>query len=556
MKKAWVLTKLYINSLYGFSGFINDLKMDRKSALKKLAFIILIIVSLSGSVGLFVAFNVKAFDLLKPMNQQGLVITLGVIMASLITLVFGIIGTIANYFVEKEGDIILAMPIKGWQILFSKYFSSYVYEAILSIIIMATGFVVYGIKSGSGLLFYIICIITSAIIPLIPLTLCYFIVIPLMRAGSILRKKDFTMIMTGVIAIAFAVGIQYLSQSMVKISQNPNAMIQRLTAPNGLVALAGKIYYPSVWATYGIVDYTSLKGIVNLLLFVFVSVAVVALLILSMKEVYATSIVGSQEVSKGRKFSEKELRSRLKGRSMLSSLLDREIKLMNREPIYMLNGPLVILIMPIILGFMFYLQKGELMKSVNEVLKLTNANYYLTMGTAGLAVFLGVSVNITSTCISREGKTFEMLKGMPIEPEKYLLSKLLHGLIFGVIGDVVCVIMGQAIFKIGYSNMMIAFFMAIFVMLPILIGGIIIELAYPKLLWDNPQKAMKQNFNGVIVILGAMGIVALLGYITFQYIKTPSYGYTIFTVVPIIISVLLYRLLIGYGCKRFYDIEL
>lgn len=556
MKKAWVLTKLYINSLYGFSGFISDFKMNKKSAFKKLAFIVLIIISLSGSVGLFVAFNAKMFDLLKPINQQDLVITLAVIIASLLTLVFGLIGTITNYFVEKEGDIILSMPFKGWHILFSKYFSSYVYEAILSLFIMATGFIVYGIKSSSGPLFYIICVVISLAIPLIPLTIGYFIIIPLMRAGSILRKKDFTMVMTGVIAIIFAVGIQYLSQSMVKISADPTTMIQKLTSPNGMVSVAAKIYYPSKWATYGITDYSNLHGLVNMLVFIGISIGIVALLIISMNGLYATSIIGSQEVSKNKKLNEGELRSKLKGRRQLNALIDREIKLMNREPIYFLNGPLVILIMPIILGFMFYLQKGELVKSIDEVLKLTNANYYLTLGTAGLAVFLGISVNITSTCISREGKTYELLKSMPIDPQKYLLSKLIHGLIFGVIASVLSVAIGQIVFGIGYASMTMAFVISILVMLPILIAGMLLEIAYPKLLWDSPQKAMKQNLNGVILILGAMCVIPLLGYITFEFIKTPSYGYTIFTIIPLICTVLLYKVLMNYGQKRFYDIEL
>jgi ABC-2 type transport system permease protein len=555
MKKAWVLSKLYINSLYGFSGFIYDLKLNKKAAIKKIAFIILIALAFSSTVGMFVFFNAKMYDILKPINQQRIVITLSIIIASILTLVFGIIGAIATYFVEKEGDLILSMPLKPWHILTAKFSSNYVYEAIISFFIMATGFIVYGIKSGAGPYFYLTCLITTAFIPLIPLVVGYLIVIPLMRAGSVFRKKDFTMIMTGVIAIIFAFGIQYLMQTMVKVSADPSVMLEKLTSPNGLVSIAGKIYYPSLWATYGIVDGLSASGIVNLLVYIVISFMVFALLITSMSNIYAESIVGSQEVTKSKKYTQGQLKEKLKSKSIFSTLINREIRLMNREPVYLINGPLIILFIPAIFAFVFFLQKGELSKAFGSIGNIENAAYYITLAIAGVSVFLGTAVNITSTCISREGKAFDLLKSMPVEPKKIIAAKLIHGLIFGALASLMCIMIGFFAFKISFVNLLLAFIKAILVMLPILIAGILIELSWPKLLWDNPQKAMKQNLNGVIIILGSMCVVPLMGYLVFTFLKTPALGYTVLIIIPLIISVTLYKLLMKYGDSRYYDIE-
>lgn len=556
MKKAWVLSKLYINSLYGVSGFINDLKVNRKAAIKKILFAILIAFAFSGTVGMIVALNIKVYDVLKPINQQGIVITLSIIMASLLTLVFGVIGTIATYFVEKEGDIILSMPIKPWHILTAKFSSNYIYEAIIGSLIMATGVIVYGVKSGEGIIFYLVSIIVAVFLPLIPLTLGYFLVIPLMRAGSILRKKDFTMIMTGVIAIIFAFGIQYLTQSMVKISSNPQRMVEMLTAHNGLVSIAGKIYYPSVWATYGIVNSSSLNGLINLIIFIGISFSIVVILISAMSNIYASSIVGSQEVRKSKKYTEGELRGKLKGQGMFFTLLNREIKLMNREPVFFLNGPLVILLMPAILGFVFFLQKEEMSRSFGSILNINNSAYYITLIIAGISVFLGISVNITSTCISREGKAFDLLKSMPIKPQKYITAKLIHGLIFGALAAIICSGIGMFALNVSLVNGIIAIVIALLLMTPILIFGIFLELMSPKLLWDNPQKAMKQNMNGLIIVFGGMFIIPLVGFLTYKYLDVPLYGYSILTLIPLILSVVLYKALIKYGTKRFYEIEM
>lgn len=556
MKKAWSLTKLFINSLYGFSGIVSDLKLAKKSAIKKLAFVILIMMSFSGSVALFVAFNAKMYDLLQPIGLQSLVITLAVILASMLTLVFGLVGTIANYFVEREGDIILSMPLKGWQLLFAKYVSTYVYEGIVSLAVMATGFIVYGVKSGSGPLFYIASVVISLIIPVIPLTIGYFIIIPLMRAGSILRKKDFTMIFTGIIAICFAVGIQYVTQTMVKLTNNSAEMVQKLASKDGIISVVSKVYYPSKWATYGITDFTSTHGFLDFLLFVALSLGIVVVMIITMKHLYETSIVGSQEVTKSRKFNDHELKEKLSGKGQFSALIDREIKLVNREPIYFLNGPLVIILVPLIFGVMIVLQKGELMKTIEQVMKMHNANYYMTLGTAAFAVFLGVSVNLTSTCISREGKAFEILKSMPINPSKYIWAKLSHGMIFAAIAAVLSTAISQYAFHIGLVHVALALMVSILVSMPLLLCGILLELAYPKLIWDNPQKAMKQNMNGVVIILGTMALVGLLGYLMFNFVKTPVNGFAMLITISLVLSILLYQWTMKVGTKRFYSIEL
>jgi ABC-2 type transport system permease protein len=556
MKKAWVLSKLYINSLYGINNFIHDIKSNKKAALKTVGLIVLIVLSLSGTVGMFIGLNIKLFDALKKVNQQGIIITMSVITSSIITLVFGMIGIVATYFVEKEGDLILSMPIKAWQILVAKFASNYVYEAILSTVIMATGFMVYGIKSGSSPFYYIICIIVSFAVPLIPMTIGYLVVIPLMRAGSILRKKDFTMIMSGVMAMIFAFGIQYLSQIMIKVESNPAEIISKLSSKDGLVSFAGKIYFPSIWATYGITDYTSIKGIVNLIIFAGISILVVGLLITLMSGVYATSIEGSQEVTKRKKFTSNEFKQNLKRKSKFSALLAREIKMMNREPVYFLNGPLIIFIMPAILGFAFFMQKSDLSKELEKITTLNNSQFYTTLMVAAFSVFLGVTVNITSTCISREGKAFEVIKALPIETKEYLNAKLAHGLLFGIIASLMCSVLGWYIFKMEFANILLAFMIGMLVMLPILISGIILELSWPKLIWDNPQKAMKQNLNGMIIVLGIMFVLPLLGFLIFKFVSNPLLGYVILTLFPVALSIVLYKALLDYGEKRFLDIEI
>lgn len=65
MSKGLSLAKIYINSTYGLSRFIRDLKYNKKNAVKTIGFILLIIFSLSGMFGMYLYFNIKMYDLLK-----------------------------------------------------------------------------------------------------------------------------------------------------------------------------------------------------------------------------------------------------------------------------------------------------------------------------------------------------------------------------------------------------------------------------------------------------------------------------------------------------------
>ncbi|TDT62360.1 putative ABC transporter permease subunit [Fonticella tunisiensis] len=557
MKKAWALTKIYINSLYGISGFINSFKTNKKSAFKTIALILLILIGLLGTASAFIIYNIQLYDILRPINQQGIIISNSFIFAAMFTLIFGIVGIIATYFVDKEGDIILSMPLKPWNLLFAKFFTSYLYEAVLSLIIMATGVIVYGVKSGEGLLFYIISFIVSLLIPVIPLVVSYIVIIPLMKVANFLKKKDVVMIISGFIGALFGVVIQLSFQdTMMKMNKNPEVLREIFTFQNGMVSIASRIYPPSTWGTYAIIDISSTRGFTGLMLLLLTAAVAVILLHCFMSEMYLRSLIGSTEVRKSeRKMTEKELKMGLRRRNILTSLLLREIRLMNREPIFFLNGPFVIFLIPAILGAMLFIQRDVIAAQLGTILRYNTSSYYSTLIVAGMGAFLGSMSSIASSAISREGKAFMYLKSMPIEPVKYINAKLLHAGIFGVMAGFITCAIGYFLMGVTIGGLMLAFIISQLLMLPSFICGLLLELTWPKLIWDNPQKAVKQNINVVIIIFG--GMIFLYGTAAAVYflLKTPIYGYLVLTIVLAVINVVLYACLISYGRKRFYEIE-
>lgn len=539
MSKALSLAKIYISSTYGIKRFFRNLKYNKKDAFKSAGLFFLILFSLSSFFGMMLYSYIRIYDFLEKIGQQGLIVTISIIIASFFTFILGMITVITGYFMNQEGDIILSLPLRKKDILFAKYINSYITELIASIVVMGIGLGVYGIKSNEGILFYFTLIVSSLLVPIIPLVLCYFIVIPLMKIGNLTKKKDLLMILSGLLVLPFAIGYQYLINNVL-VNNNHQYLMGILTKQNGLIDVFGKFYYPSILLSKGILGYSTLKGILYIITFLVLSIAFVYLLLILMSGVYYSSIIGSNEINKkNKKLNNNDKMFKKKG--IISTLLLREIRLMNREPIYLLNGPVVIFLLPVMMYFVLLFNK-ESMREIS--IMLSNRDVIKFAGIYGglIILFLGISTSITSTCISREGKSFYFLKSLPIKKEQLILAKFIHGAIFGAIaGIIVCSLM--AYFKIPIISIIIAFLIGNLLLFDFYIIGIIIDLKWPKLNWDSPQKAMKQNINPVISILLSMG-VAGASFAIISKIKTSVYSVEAFYIgISIIILIILYNYL-------------
>ncbi|MCX7903684.1 MAG: hypothetical protein N2486_04140 [Caloramator sp.] len=557
MNKAFSTIKFYVNSVFGFSGLFRDLKYDKKKAVKTLGLIILILFSFSGLITMFTAFNIKMYDLLKPINQQGLVVLNTVIISTAFTFFLGILTVIATYFLNQEGDIILSLPLKPWNLFIAKFAISYLSEALFAFVIMATGIIVYGVKNGEGVLYYINSLLITLTIPIIPLVIGYFLITPTMKFGKLLKKKDFIMYISGFLAIGIGVIFQYLTNQMANFDKNPEFIMQKLTAPNGLIDSTSKLYYPAVIAAKAIINNGKLESFIYLIIFIAIALCALILLLFTMSNIYYDTLIGSTEVQKSTKrMDEKQLKKTTKKRNLLITLVDRELKLMNREPVYFINGPMVIFLLPIIMGASIYFQKNTFLFDIKKVMNHPDFSYYLNLISIGVIIFLGASTSIAATCISREGRAFEIIKSLPINPKLYITAKIIHGLVFGILAAAIILIMDLALFKIGIISLLIILITSIILLTMIFIIEIFAELKWPKLNWDNPQKAIKQNINGVVGILGTMGFVAIFGAIIVRLNLKSNWLYIALILIPLIISSILYQKLLSYVDKRFYEIEI
>jgi ABC-2 type transport system permease protein len=550
------LALLYVKSTFSLSLPTRKELKKPKTLFKTIGIGIGILFLIADISVIFVMMNLSMYNGLKPAGMQGLMLLNAATTASILVFVLAFMLALSMFSMSGIESGFLVLPFTARELLAAKMFLVYVSEALAGIFLLAIAMAIYGIKESPSFLFYINGILTAMILPLAPTAISYLILIPMMNASKRFRNKNFILYVGGFLGMLFALGFNFYIQSMTAKAMNPS-QLALLANPDSLVSRIGQSWIPSWLAWKALADASKLSGVLavlaNLAIGLGCCVAVVALL----GKPYVKSLQAFNEST----FSRRKLPgSSMAGGSifarkpLMRALVAREIKLMNREPMYLLNGPFVVILMPLILAIVFVAQKNALSGAMKDLAPLVaGPGGYLIP--AGFGAFLGSSTSIACTAVSRDAKALSWMKALPVAPLRYFLAKLIHAELFSVFGGLVGCVAGGILLGIGGLDLLLGFGLALLFATVFNMGGLWLETAFPRLRWDNPIAAMKQNPNAVIAILGAMGLLGGMAFLAFQ-ISLPRYAYAaafaVLFAVPMVLWVMFYP---RYAARRYGEME-
>ncbi len=516
MKAFLSLTRLYLGSVYGLSFPKGKARPTLKQVAKTVGIVLLAAYMAAAFGAMFVLMNMAQYDALAPLGLQGMLILNAVITATMMTFVFGFLMALSTYWLNEAEDHLHALPIGPRSLLGAKLAMVWVSEAAVSLFVLGIAMVVYGIKAAPPAAFYVHGVLAALAVPLAPLALSYLVIILLMRVGRFLRNKNTLMLIGGIFGLVMALGFNILYQGMVVKLQDPAWVIENLGNPDAILARLGTAWPPSLFAyramSAPLAGSSALWTLANLAL----GLGAAALVVSALGPTFVASLRGFGE----RRFKRLEhadsfLATRLVAKPAFLTLFRREFVLMNREPMYLLNGPFIVVLMPLILGIMFVVQKDALAEEFGFLGALTGGSAGMLIA-AGAAAFLGAGTSIACTAVSRDAKMLAGVKALPVSPAAYFLAKLAHAEVFGVFGAVVGAgIVGYAL-KLGAGAALLGGLVGLSFSTLVNLAGLYLDMAMPKLRWENPISALKQNINSVVVLLGAMALIGGLGYLSTQ----------------------------------------
>lgn len=558
MSNYIALTKILLkNSLTSFTNNKKGKKNNNK--LKNMVIPAIVLVSLLPLAGAIGAAVWAAYPIFKEIGQEGLIFASGLMMVSMMIFFFGIFYVMNIFYFSKDVESMLSLPLRPSTIMAAKFTVTMLYEYLTEFLFLAPVLVAFGIVSKAGVIYYLYSIIGFLILPVIPLIYAGIINMVLMRFTNITRNRDQFRIIGGVVAMLVAIFVNIKSQSFFSSFSDPEQIKAMLAqGDNSLIGFISGIFPANKLFAIALVNSANIKGLVNILLYVAISILFTALFLTIGETFYFKGLVGISETkSKRKKLTTEQFDRSVVKSSIIKSYTIKELKLLIRTPVYFINCVLMNFIWPLFL-FIPFLTSSESGLGISEIQDFAKSGSYegIILAVAFAAILFASGTNgVTSTAISREGTNIFIAKYIAVSYHDQIMAKIISGVILGLVAMLSMLV--AAIFILLPPIHLILFIMITGVggVLFTSFLGILIDLNFPKLHWDNEQKAVKQNMNLMfsILISTVVAAVVVVPVIIFQLNVWIVFGALI--LIFVFADAVLYGLIKSAGVNLFEKIE-
>jgi len=522
MAKFLALLKILLINTLGISAIRSKARKNRLAYLKIVGLGLIIVLGIAPTIAFYSKLLWEGYDLLAPIGQAGAIITLGLVMVSSMIFFFGIFYVINLFYLAGDAQSLLALPLRGWQVLGARFMVVLCYEYFTELPFLLPPLIIFGIKSGASPLYWIYSLLGFLLIPLLPLGLATIPTVILMRFANLGRSKDLLKILGGLIAVVLAIGLQFVFQKLGPNAADPAFLQNLLTDPNGLMNLISGVFPSTKYLGLALINANNAVGLINLLLFTSLSFAAVFLAWAVGDKLYFKGLVGSTETTARRKkLTNSDYKRLVIGSPALLSYCKKEIRLLIRTPIYFINCVLTNILVPVVLIIPFWLQSRNETGPMpwEDLLSTQDGLVILMAAITGVAVFLTATNAISATSLSREGKEFFISKYIPLSFQKQIQAKLISAYIFGGLGTLLLLIAVNVMLPLNISVNGTILAVSLVAIIPIIEAGLLIDILRPKLDWDNEQKAVKQNLNVILEMFCSILLGGGIIYIVIRFFQ-------------------------------------
>lgn len=507
MGKTWALTRIMLKN-----GTGSPSKPGKAGRLPRF-FIPVLLAAAFTPIAIAIGNMVSLlYTALAPIGQEGAVLGLGLALAGIVVFMLGIFYVITVFYYAQDIEHLLPLPLKPAQIVTAKFATVLLYEYLTQLVLLGPLFVVYGVKSGSGPLYVLYALIVFAVMPVIPLVLGSIVAMVFMSFAGIARNKDRFRLAGGIIAVLASFGFNFFIQRTVNRSMRPEQIQDLIVGgDNALVELSTRSFPSAKLAANALLESSAWSGLAWLALFIGLSGLVYVVFAVLAERLYFKGVLGMSETSARRvRLSGGELDRRTAQRSALSSLMAKELRLLLRTPPFFLNCVLMSLLWPVLLLIPVLSQPDSrgMLDAVKEMVAAGSGSALVpSIGTA-LFLFISGSNMTASTSISREGTGYFVLKLIPVPYGTVIAAKAITGWLVTMAGLLLMWLVAWILFELPAPFALAMLPIGIAAALFACLTGVMLDLLMPKLEWDNEQRAVKNNVNGLFNLLIAV-VVAL-----------------------------------------------
>jgi len=513
----------------------------------------------------------NVYDVLKPMGQERALLSLGFLAGQFLILLFGIYYVISAFYFSRDLELLIPLPLRPGEVMASKFAVIVINEYLTVAAIVLPIVITFGVLAKGGVGYWVNAALVYLALPVIPLAFVALIVVAMMRFINVSRKKDALILIGSILLIVLALGIQVAlgrSAGNGMPGANAQAVAVFFTSPDSLLNRIGAFFPPGIWATRAVAGGFTGEGLAHLALLWGVSLALFAGMVVLAEKLFYRGLVGLGETTgRKRRLTRDQMSRRVSsGRRAKVAVFWREWKIMNRTPIFLLNGTLVAVLFPALFLVMATIDKGGAGSggsgggdTMALLRGMVSANPLTVILATALFMTICGSINGTaSSTFSREGRQFWISQVIPVAPREQVAAKFLHSYLVAALGVVTAGVVGAVVLHLKVSHLAAAAALSLVAGVLLTVVGMAIDLARPLLDWANPQKAIKQNLNVLLAMLADIGILTVVFFCVKGLVKAKLGTNAMLGAVFVgltVLSAASYAALLKFADKRYPGIE-
>ncbi len=529
------LFKLLNSSSLSASGVSINFKKGPKAIAKSILWILLFLYVFGVMIVMYTLYMVGTYKYLAASGNQQSMPLITMLLSIAVIMFFGFTSVASTYYTGKTEELIMSLPISSAKFFEAKFAVSFVSDAIMGLGMFAISSIVYGWNEGllTNPLFYLGFLVSALAFSVVSVFVIYFLFIVILYFIPALRKKKLLTVVATILIIVFCCFYGFLNSSVSLSVTNPEFVNEKMGQS------IDKIFEFSSKTPVFMYMAGALNGrIIPILILAAIGGGVIFGLVPLVGGMYVKTLNGFSDV-KSKKIStekaEEVINKDVRSVSVFHALFVRDYRNVVREPAFFANGPLFVYLFPVIfilsfsIGFIASGQGlGGLIGTIKESAQGANAEvlelvkYIAAISGAAFTVFSGTFANLATTSFSREGKALNDLKAMPVDFNMIIKVKFWHAMLYVGIADVISInilVAAYLIFQVPlsfgqlFAVMLVMTIMAAAVSLLLIFIDMFIDTAHPKLNWENPMMASKQNLNvlwSMLLSMITVGVVILL----------------------------------------------
>lgn len=537
MRKFFSLLKLQINAQYGFSNALYNIKHDKKAFWKGVGIGIAILLALGEVIGIYTFLMYQLYSGAAMINAPQMILTMAAICSGLIVLIFGIFYIIGTLFLARDTEFLASLPLSQGSVFMTKFAMVLLGEYPFAFFLMLPPVIIYGIGTQKGVIYYILAIICTLLLPFLPLVISAFLALLLMNIVSRSKRRDMITIIGSIIMMVLFIGGQNYLMSRMPENQE-DFLMALLQSSDAIIEFMGRAFPPSIWITK-VLSSGGVDSAWNLLFLVAATIAAFLSVYLLASFIYQRGATAQLET----RSAPGKTKLTYRRSSQVFTIFKNELLIILRTPIYALNSLVVVFMAPLLLAIPFFggnFSNDSDLQFIFQFLENNDSQAILMLVSAGIITLLVMINPAVSTTFSREGKNIWVLKTIPVKPVVQVYGKLLAGYSISFVAALVTIVIAMFLFKINVLTAIMILILCSLALVPVSSIGLYIDLIRPKLQWNNPQEAIKQNMNAMLAMLIGFLAVSVFGIAGFLVTIFITNIYAMFGIMVLILSAVSY----------------